>query len=74
MSNYRKLIIPDICATTNGLTLNDLNKNDECASVIVAGGGVMGRSIAANIASRGEKVVLIDESHIVRSSWGDTRK
>lgn len=41
--------------------------------ILVVGGGVMGSSIASSIASRGSKVILIDESHIMRSSWGDTR-
>eukprot|EP00945_MAST-04E_sp_MAST-4E-sp1_P001146 g1146.t1 len=41
--------------------------------ILVVGGGVMGSSIASSIAARGGKVMLIDESHIVRSSWGDTR-
>ena len=41
--------------------------------ILVVGGGVMGSSIASSIAARGAKVMLVDESHVVRSSWGDTR-
>lgn len=41
--------------------------------VVVVGGGVMGSSIASALSERGRDVLLIDESHPLRSSWGDSR-
>ena len=41
--------------------------------VIVVGGGVMGSSITAYLASKGENVIMIDENHTERSSWGESR-
>eukprot|EP00658_Telonema_sp_P-2_P022739 TRINITY_DN19098_c0_g1_i9.p1 TRINITY_DN19098_c0_g1~~TRINITY_DN19098_c0_g1_i9.p1 ORF type:complete len:438 (-),score=91.45 TRINITY_DN19098_c0_g1_i9:169-1482(-) len=41
--------------------------------VVVVGSGAIGSAAAASLAARGIKVVVIDEGHNVRSSWGDSR-
>eukprot|EP00439_Symbiodinium_sp_Y106_P066537 s876_g10.t2 len=41
--------------------------------VVVVGGGVMGLSTAARLAERGYRVVVLDENHPIRGSWGSTR-
>ncbi len=78
--NINKIILSASFPTIIGISLYNDKKNifahQEIINekpIVIVGGGIMGSSIAASIASKGGQVILIDESHNVRSSWGDTR-